>query len=116
MVRPQRGEIWWAQLDEPKGSQPSYHRPVLIVQDDRFNRSQLATVIILSMTSNPKYRNLPGNVFIPKEFSGLPNDSVINVTQMAVINKEWLDEFVDDLPRSLMAKVDEGLRLVLGLL
>lgn len=115
MVTPFRGEIWWADLGEPRGSGPGYRRPVLIVQDDRFNRSNLATVIILSLTSNRKYEELPGNLFLPKEQSGLAKDSVINATQITAIDKTWLEEFVAELPRHLMVEIDRRLSLVLGL-
>ncbi len=115
MVSPNRGEIWWADLGEPRGSEPGYRRPVLIVQDDRFNRSNLATVIILSLTSNRRYQNLPGNIFLPKEQSGLAKDSVINATQLTTIDRTWLEEFVAELPRHLMVEIDRNLSLVLGL-
>jgi mRNA interferase MazF len=115
MVTPQRGEIWWADLGDPRGSEPGYRRPVLIVQDDRFNHSNLATVIILSLTSNLKFQGLPGNVFLPKDQSGLSKDSVIHVTQLTAIDKAWLDELVAQSPRVIMEKVERALSLVLGL-
>jgi len=115
VVIPQRGEIWWADLGEPRGSQPGYRRPVLVVQDNHFNRSHLATVIILSLTSNLRFQNIPGNVFLSKVDTGLAKDSVLNVTQLTTIDKDWLDELVAALPRSVMAQVDANLNLVLGL-
>ena len=115
MVTLHRGEIWWADLYEPRGSEPGYRRPVLIVQDDHFNRSNLATVIVLSLTSNLDFQALPGNVFLSKADSKLSKDSVINVTQLTVIDKSWLDEFVAEVPSWLMQRIDEGLTLVLGL-
>ena len=115
MVIPGRGEIWWADLSDPRGSDAGYRRPVLVVQDDHFNRSNLATVIVLSLTSNRKYEAVPGNVFLPKEQAGLAKDSVINATQMSAIDKSWLEEFVARLPDHLMHQVDQSLGLVLGL-
>lgn len=115
MVIPYRGQIWWADLGEPQGSGPGYRRPVLIVQDDHFNRSNLATVIVLSLTSNRKFEALPGNLFLPKEQSGLSKDSVVNATQLTAIDKAWLDEFVSELPYHLMSEIDRTLSLVLGL-
>ncbi len=112
---PRRGEIWWADLGEPTDSEPGYRRPVLIVQEDHFNQSNLATVIVLSLTSNLRYQDFPGNVFLPHGQSSLGKDSVVNITQLATIDKSWLVEFVADLPASIMAQVDGGLRLVLGL-
>lgn len=115
MVTPGRGEIWWADLGDPRGSGPGYRRPVLIVQDDRFNRSNLATVIVLSLTSNLAYGDIPGNIVLSKEQAGLAKDSVINATQFAAIDKTWLDEYIATLPQHLMRQVDRSLRLVLGL-
>lgn len=114
-IVPKRGEIWWADLGEPRGSQPGYRRPVLIIQDDQFNRSRLATVIVLALTSNLTFQELPGNVFLAKEDSGLAKDSVLNVTQITVIDKSWLDTFAAELPKTLMAQVEHSLMLVLGL-
>jgi len=115
MVKPNRGEIWWADLGEPRGSGPGYRRPVLIVQNDHFNQSNLATVIVLALTSNRRYESLPGNIFLPKEESGLGKDSVISVTQLTAIDKAWLEEFVTQLSQSMMSEVDRSLSLVLGL-
>lgn len=110
-----RGAIWWADLGAPNGSMPGYRRPVLIVQDDLFNQSRLATVLIVSLTSNLKYQNLPGNVLIAKEDSGLSRDSVVKVTELTTIDKQWLDEHVADLSPTIMHQIDNGLRLVLNL-
>ena len=115
MVIAHRGEIWWADLGEPRGSEPGYRRPVLIVQDDHFNRSNLTTVIVLSFTSNLKLKDMPGNVYLSKEDSGLSKDSVINVTQLSAIDKEWLDEFVAEAPQRIIRQVEDGLALVLSL-
>ncbi|MEM7535576.1 MAG: type II toxin-antitoxin system PemK/MazF family toxin [Chloroflexota bacterium] len=111
----QKGQIWWADLGEPQGSEPGYRRPVLIVQDNHFNQSRLATVIVLTLTSNLKFQALPGNILLLKQDSELNRDSVINATQITVIDKVWLDEFVCELPWPVMNEVDESLRLVLGL-
>jgi mRNA interferase MazF len=109
-----RGEIYWADLGEPVGSSPGYRHPVLIVQENTFNNSLIATVIILMLTSNPKL-NEHGNVFIAADESGLPRDSIVNITQLATINKLELTERVGQLPEWLMALVEDGLKLVLGL-
>ena len=110
-----RGSIWWADLGDPDASGPGYRRPVLIVQDDLFNQSNLVTVLIVSLTSNLRYQSLPGNVLISKEDSGLSKDSVVNITQLTAIDKQWLDEHVADLPPSIVVEVDNGLRLILDL-
>lgn len=115
MVKLQRGQIWWADLDEPQGSEPGYRRPVLIVQDDHFNQSNLATVIVLSLTSNLELQELPGCVFLSVKDSGLSKDSVINATQIVTIDKTLLDDLVGDINWSIMVQVDENIRLVFGL-
>jgi len=112
---PRRGEIWWADLSEPRGSEPGHRRPVLIIQEDHFNQSQLATVIVLSLTSNLRYQHLPGNLFLSSMESGLEKDSVINITQLTTIDKSWLDAYVVELPVTVMIQVEAGLGLVLGL-
>lgn len=110
-----RGEIWWADLPEPAGSMPGYPRPVLVVQADRFNRTGIRTVLVLIMTSTTRLAAAPGNVLLPKNDTGLPKDSVANVTQVYTVDRELLTERVGMLPSSLMRDVDNGLRLVLGL-
>lgn len=115
MVALQHGQIWWADLGDPQGSQPGYRRPILIIQDDHFNQSRLATVIVLSLTSNLRYQEMPGNIFLSRQDSGLAKDSVINITQISTIDKTWLDEYVSELSWTIMSQVDEGLRLVFGL-
>lgn len=58
----QRGEIWWASLPEPSGSEPGYSRPVLVIQDNRFNASRINTVIVAVVTSNIRLADAPGCV------------------------------------------------------
>lgn len=115
MVTIKRGEIWWADLGEPMGSEPSLRRPVLIVQDNQYNWSRIATVIILSITSNIRLAELPGNILISKKESGLPKESVINVSQITTIDKNWLEDKVGSISLTLMEEIDYGLGLILGL-
>lgn len=110
-----RGEVWWADLDEPRGSEPGYRRPVLIVQADAFNRSRIATVLCVVLTSNLRLVDAPGNVLVPAKAAGLPKDSVANVSQIVTLDRAFLDEQIGRLPARLMAAVDAGLKLVLGL-
>jgi len=97
------------------GSEPSLRRPVLIVQDNYYNRSRLATVIVLSITSNTRLSEIPGNILLNREESGLPKESVINVSQIVTIDKSWLENKVCTLSQILMEEVEYGLGLVLGL-
>ena len=110
-----RGEIWWADLPDASGSSPGYRRPVLVVQSDAFNLSLIQTVIVLTMTTNLKLANAPGNVLIAHDQSDLPHDSVINVSQVLTIDKRHLAEYVSTLSVRKLQMVDEGLRLVLSL-
>lgn len=110
-----RGEIWWADLPNPIGSEPGYRRPVLIVQDDVFTQSRISTVIVVSITSNTQLAKAPGNVLLARESTGLPKDSVANVSQIFTIDKTFLVERVGTLPEHLQDEVDEGLRAILYL-
>jgi len=111
----QRGEIRWASLPEPTGSGPGYRRPVLIVQADDFNRSQIGTVVVAVLTSNLALAQAPGNVLAKARRAGLPRDSVINVSQLLTVDKRLLSEKVRALDSATMAEVDDGLRLVLAI-
>jgi len=111
----QRGEIWWANLPEPTASEPGYRRPVLVIQSDDFNRSRIATVIAVVITSNLKLAEAPGNVLLPKKSASLDKDSVTNVSQVITVDKSFLTERVGKIPAHLLEQVEEGLRLAMGL-
>lgn len=111
----QRGEVWWSDLEEPRGSAPGFRRPVVIVQSDAFNRSRLQTVIAVILTSNLALVEAPGNVLVARKTSGLPRDSVANVSQIVTMDRDYLAERVGKLPRSTMAAIDAGVRVVLEL-
>ena len=110
-----RGEIWWADLPEPLGSEPGYRRPVLVLQSDAFNRSAIQTVICLVITSNLKLAEAPGNVLLRESDSNLPRPAVVNVSQILSLDKSFFTECVGTIGRRLMQQVDEGIRLVLDL-
>jgi mRNA interferase MazF len=111
----ERGEVWWADLDEPTSSEPGYRRPVLIVQSDAFNRSRLQTTIAVVLTSNLRLIDAPGNVLVPKHQSGLPKDSLANVSQLVTLDRDFLAERAGKLPPRVLVAVDAGLKLVLAL-
>jgi len=111
----QRREVWWADLEEPRGSEPGFRRPILVIQADAFNRSRLRTVLCLVLTSNTRLLDAPGNVLLPARTSGLPKDSVANITQIVTLDEDYLAERIGRLPPKLMAHVDAGLKLVLDL-
>jgi mRNA interferase MazF len=111
----ERGQVWWADLDEPRGSEPGFRRPLLVVQDDAFNRSRLRTVIAVVLTSNVQLLDAPGNVLLPAKASGLPKDSVANVSQVITLDRDFLSEAAGRIKGQLLKDVENGLRLVLGL-
>ncbi len=110
-----RGELWWADLGLPRGSAPALRRPVLVISADQYNRSRLATVTVAVLTSNVRLAALPGNVLIAAELTGLDDDSVVNVTQLATIDRTTTEERLGALPDWLMVQVDTGLQRALAL-
>jgi mRNA interferase MazF len=110
-----RGEIWWADLPEPRGSEPGYRRPVLVIQANSFNQSGIRTVVVAILTGNLRLADAPGNVFLPARVTGLLRDSVVNVSQLLTLDRSFLTEAVGKLPSRALAEVDAGLRLVLEL-
>jgi len=111
----ERGEIWWAELPDPTASEPGFRRPVVIVQSNIFNRSRIRTVIAVVLTSNLRVAEAPGNVIVPAFDSGLPKDSVANVSQVITVDRTFLTERRGRLPANLIRSIDEGLRLILSL-
>lgn len=110
-----RGQVWWADLPEPAGSGRAYRRPVLVVQAEAYNASLLRTVVVAAITGNLGRAGAPGNVLLPAKVSGLPRDSVVNVTQVFALDRRFLAEHVSSLPAGVLAAVDRGLRGVLQL-
>jgi len=109
-----QGEVWWADLGEPIGSAPGYRRPVVVVQCDAMNRSRLGTVVCVPLTSNLKWANAPGNVLLKAGKTGLPNDSVANVSLIVALDKGQLAERTGKLPRRQLEAVLAGIDVVLG--
>jgi len=110
-----RGEIWWALLPAPGGSEPGYPRPVIIIQADSFTASLIRTVIVVIITKNIRLADAPGNVLLPRKQTQLPHDSVANVSQVLTVDKTYLEERVGALPSSLLRRIEDGIRLVLSL-
>lgn len=111
----QRGEVWWASLSEPSGSEPGYRRPCLIVSANSFNVSRIRTVLAAVITSNLRLADAPGNVRLPVRGTGLSKPSVVNVSQIITVDKTCLTERIGRVPHNLLALVDDGLRQVLSL-
>ena len=110
-----RGEIWWATLPEPKGSEPGYRRPVLIIQADEFSKSAIRSITCAAITSNLRLAAAPGNVRAAARATGLPKPSVVNVSQILTLDKTFLTERIKKLDSHTMHLVDDGLRLAMNL-
>jgi mRNA interferase MazF len=110
-----RGEIWWASLPEPAGSEPGFRRPLLIISANSFNESRINTVVAAVITSNLRLGEAPGNVRVPAKGTGLSKPSVVNVSQIITVDKTFLTERVGRIAPRLLSEVDDGMRLVLDL-
>jgi mRNA interferase MazF len=109
-----QGDVCWASLDDPVGSAPGFRRPVAIVQGDSFNASRIATVVVVPLTSNIRLAAAPGNVFLAAAHTGLPKDSIANVSQIITIDRSLLTERVGRLRQADLRLVLDGIVLVLG--
>lgn len=109
-----QGEIWWADLGAPSGSEPGFIRPVIVIQGDDFNRSRIATIVCVALTSQLKWADAPGNVLLAPRDSGLSKPSVANVSQISTLDREALKERTGKLAKSRLALVLAGVDLVLG--
>lgn len=110
-----RGEIWWADLSEPYGSEPGYRRPVLIVQSDAFNRSRIGTVVALVLTTNLKLADAPGNIALTRRGTGLTRKSIVNVSQIVTLDRRRFTDRVGRVSDTVLEQIEAGMRLVLGL-
>jgi mRNA interferase MazF len=110
-----RGEIWWAALPPPTGSGPGFPRPVLVIQADEFNESRIKTALAVILTTNLRLAAAPGNVHCGSKETGLPRDSVVNVSQVVTVDKMLFTERVGVIPAHLLVRVEDGLKRVLGL-
>lgn len=109
-----QGEVWWADLGEPTGSAPGFRRPVLVVQCDSINRSQIATVVCVPLTSNVKWADAPGNILLKASATGLPKDSVANVSLIVALDRDQLTDRVGKLPPRHVTAVVNGIDVILG--
>jgi mRNA interferase MazF len=109
-----QGEVWWAELSAPRGSEPGYRRPVIVVQGDALNRSRIATVVCVPLTSNLGWADAPGNVLLTARITGLPKDSVANVSQVVTLDKSVLEERTGKISRAKTELLLAGIDVVLG--
>ncbi|MEX5213048.1 MAG: type II toxin-antitoxin system PemK/MazF family toxin [Nitrospiraceae bacterium] len=109
-----QGEVWWADLPPPAGSGPGFRRPVVVVQGDALNRSRLATVVCIPLTSNVQWADAPGNVLLTTRLTRLPKDSVANVSQIVALDRGLLSERVSKLSRAKLELLLAGIDVMLG--
>lgn len=114
MVAVAQGDVFWADLAEPAGSEPGYRRPVVVVQGDALNRSRIATVVVVPLTSNLAWAHAPGNVALSADATGLPRDSVANVSQIVTIDRTTLTKRVGKLSAGKVQLILSGIDIVLG--
>jgi len=108
-----QGEIWWAELPQPVGSEPGYQRPVVVVQGDPLNRSRVATVVCVPLTSNLRWADAPGNVLLSARSTGLPRDSVANVSQIVALDRQILKDHVGRISSRQLGVILSGIDIVL---
>ena len=109
-----QGEVWWADLPAPTGSGPGFRRPVAVVQGDALNRSRISTVVCVPLTTNLRWADAPGNVLLAARLTGLPKDSVANVSQVLTLDRDLLTEHTGKLPRAKVELLFSGIDTVLG--
>ncbi len=110
-----RGEVWWADLGYPRGSAPAFRRPALVMSSDAYNRSGIRSLIAVTLSSDLRLADAPGNVALPRGAAGLSKDSVVNVSQIVTLAKEDLEERIGGLDLAHLRLVEDGLRRVLAL-
>lgn len=109
-----QGDIWWAELPAPTGSGPGFQRPIVVVQSDAFNRSNIATIVCVPLTSNLRWADAPGNALLPARATGLPRDSVANVSQILAIDRDLLTERAGRVSRNQLETILDGIGTLLG--
>lgn len=108
-----QGDIWWAELPEPKGSEPGFQSPVVVVQSNAFNRSAINTIVCVPLTSNVRWASAPGNVLLTAKATGLAKDSVANVSQIVTLDRDTLTEYVGRITKAKLEAVLAGIGVVL---
>ena len=109
-----QGEVWWADSAAPRDAGPGYRRPVVVVQCDDLNRSRIGTVVCVPMTSNLRWADAPGNVRLMSRVTGLPQDSVANVSQIVAIDRSILADRAGKLPKAKLELLLAGIDIILG--
>lgn len=109
-----QGDVWWAELPDPVGSAPGLQRPVVVVQGNHLNRSRIATIVCVPLTSNLVWADAPGNTLLPAKATGLSRDSVANASQIITVDRSFLAERVGRLAPKQLEQILHGIDIVLG--
>ena len=104
-----QGEIHWVDFGIPKGSEPGYRHPCVIVQNDVFNASKISTVVVVAITSNLKLGQAFGNVTLRQGEGGLQRKSVVNISQVATVDRSMLDGHIGTLGSIRFNEILRGL-------
>jgi mRNA interferase MazF len=107
-----QGDVYWVELGDPRGSEPAYRHPHVVIQNNVFNRSQIHTVVVCALTSNLKRADAPGNVLLNKGEANLPKPSVVNVSQVFTVDKTQLDDYIGTLSPKRVREIVSGIKLV----
>jgi len=113
MMTVRQGDIFWIDFETPKGSGPGYRHPHVIVQNNVFNASKINTVVVCALTSNLKWAKSPGNVLLKKGEGNVPKDSVVNISQIATVDKSFLGDKIGTLPPSKIKQIIDGVKLLI---
>jgi mRNA interferase MazF len=108
-----QGDVFWVDLEEPRGSEPGYRHPHVVVQNNLFNRSKIGTVVVCALTSNLKRANAPGNVLLEKREANLPKQSVVNVSQIFTVDRIQVGEYIGTLSSKRLQEILDGIKLVI---
>ena len=113
MTQIKQGDIFWIELDTPRGSEPGYRHPHVVIQNNVFNQSKINTVVVCALTSNLKRAKAPGNVLLSKGEANLEKESVVNITQMVTVNKSDLVEKIGFLSPGRIKEIIAGIKLLI---
>lgn len=108
-----QGEVWWADLAEPRGSEPGFRRPVVVIQGEALNRSRIGTILCVVLTGNVRWAEAPGNVLLSAKATGLANDSVANVSQIVTLDRDAFLERMGKVVRAKLELIFSGIDIVL---
>lgn len=108
-----QGDIYWLDLEEPKGSEPGYKRPFVVIQNDAFNKSKIGTAVVCALTSNLKLASAPGNISLKKREANLPKASVVNISQVMTVDKSELTEKIGQLSKKRIEEIVSGFEFLL---